>query len=187
MSVHGGRRGRGGCPGDARGRVAGRFAPEAARAELIRLHRDLDALRLVHAALAEDHLHDDLESLRRRQAARLMRAPWTGSGTFTPGDLIAVVAESKTLSFGAAQRGGRARDARADRGGAVAGKRGRGQCFRSSSDPAPSHDGLTDRGGDRRRRGSRVRSESALSRRRAWRQGAAAEGSEAPGAGPRWR
>jgi hypothetical protein len=52
-----------------------------------------------------------------------MRAPWTGSGTFTPGDLIAVVAESKTLSFGAAQRGGRARDARADRGGAVAGYR----------------------------------------------------------------
>jgi hypothetical protein len=55
------------------GELLERFAPEAARAELVRLHRDLDALSLVHDALAEDYLHDDLESLRQRQAARLLR------------------------------------------------------------------------------------------------------------------
>jgi hypothetical protein len=55
------------------GELLERFAPEAARAELIRLHRDLEALSLVHAALAEDELRGDLESLRQRQAARLLR------------------------------------------------------------------------------------------------------------------
>lgn len=50
-----------------------RFAPEAARAELIRLHDGLDALRLASEALTEDELGNDLEALRRRAAARLMR------------------------------------------------------------------------------------------------------------------
>ncbi|HKD32700.1 MAG TPA: hypothetical protein VKB73_04420 [Gaiellaceae bacterium] len=50
-----------------------RFAPEAARAELVRLHKGLAALRLVRDALAEDKLHDDLEGLRQRQAARQLR------------------------------------------------------------------------------------------------------------------
>jgi hypothetical protein len=54
------------------GELLERFAPEAARAELIRLHRDLEALNLVHDALAEEHLRGDLESLRQRPAARLM-------------------------------------------------------------------------------------------------------------------
>lgn len=50
-----------------------RFAPDAARAELIRLHEGLDALRLVSEGLAEDRLGKDLEALRRREAARLQR------------------------------------------------------------------------------------------------------------------
>jgi hypothetical protein len=49
-----------------------RFAPKAARAELIRLHEGLDALRLACEVLAEDRLLDDLEALRQRQAARLL-------------------------------------------------------------------------------------------------------------------
>lgn len=55
------------------GELLERFAPEAARAELIRLHRDLEALSLVHDALAEDQLLADLERLGQRQAARLLR------------------------------------------------------------------------------------------------------------------